>query len=390
MLVAGCTAVKTGRAIKDPRDDPGTVSRALLDPGNYPTVPAPPLGLARSITQGAIVEAQRMGGNVVLPDAVDPALTKAYGERIGVLLKPSQIATVLPAPMIDIAAAHRFVLGFTTERATEGLDLAGQPRILLNVVLRFPDPTEAAAVAAEMSACSLTAFPENRNTAIGIPGHPETVADSYLVDGGYDVNAFSAHGPYVLYQFTGSKESTAVAVGLAAKTLDLQIPLIDQFTATATDQLGTVPIDPSGLLARTVPLKDPTIDESTVYAPRGALHFEPNIGAAASWYGTAGIAAVAVNRAWVYQARDPQSAAAALNGLTALNADPAVRYQPMPGVAGLPGARCFDRGSDPGAAPVRYRCMAAADRYLIQATAAQDTDVRQLLAAQYLMLTAPR
>jgi hypothetical protein len=204
------------------------------------------------------------------------------------------------------------------------------------------------------------------------------------------VSAYTPHGLYVLFQFTGSQESADVAAALAGTTLDLQIPLIDQFAATPMDQLDSLPIDPSGLLARTVPLKDPTMDDLAVYAPRGALHFEPNLAAAERFYATSGISAVAVNRAWVYQTRDPQSAAAALDGLVAVNAAPGARYQPAPGVPGLPGARCFDRGTGPGLAETRYRCMAVADRYLVQATAAQDVDVRQLLAAQYLMLTAPR
>jgi hypothetical protein len=390
VLVAGCATVSAGHAIKDPGDDGHTVNLAVLDPGNYPRVPAAPLGTVKTLDGGKNTEALRMAASVVLPTDVDAALVTPYWKQITAMITPAGLNVVLPDAITAIVGAHNFVYAFSSERRTEGVDVAGKPRILMNVVMRFASPGDASAAAAEMSARSLTVFPDNHNVPVPVPGHPDTVADTYAEGGGFDVQAYTAHGPYVLYQFTGSKDRVEVAVGLAGAAIDRQLPLLDQFAATPVDQLGGVPLDPTGLLARTVPIRDPGINQFVVFEPRGALHFEADIAAAAQLYGQVGVSAVAVNRTRVYQARDAKSAAAGLAGLAALYAPPSVRYKPAVGVAGLPDARCFDRGVDPEAAAIRYVCVATADRYLFAVRGGQGVDVRQLVAAQYLMLTAPQ
>src|SRR5690349_8270146 len=49
---------------------------ALLDVGNYPATPRPPLGVAGAPREGGWAEARRLATNVAGPWEVDPALTQ--------------------------------------------------------------------------------------------------------------------------------------------------------------------------------------------------------------------------------------------------------------------------------------------------------------------------
>ena len=44
IAVGGCSTVVTGSAIKSGGPAPASANAALLDPGNYPRLPRPPLG----------------------------------------------------------------------------------------------------------------------------------------------------------------------------------------------------------------------------------------------------------------------------------------------------------------------------------------------------------
>ena len=88
-------------------------------------------------------------------------------------------------------------------------------------------------------------------------------------------------------------------------------------------------------------------------------------------------------RTRIYQARDADAA----RGLADKHiADWSDGAEPGPEVPGLPSARCFREDPDPQT--TLYGCIATADRWVIEATSLQDFDAAQLIAAQYLLLTA--
>jgi hypothetical protein len=76
MLVAACTTVVDGVAATAPGGPPpGAVDVALLNTGNYPTRPQPPLGKAGTRFRGGAIEAARMASSVVGPWEIDSRLT---------------------------------------------------------------------------------------------------------------------------------------------------------------------------------------------------------------------------------------------------------------------------------------------------------------------------
>lgn len=399
-LGAGCTTLVAGSGLKAGGPAPPAANVALLDPGNYPRTPRPPLGTVPDDDAGRRVEAQRMAGAVTGPWEVDPTLLRVGDEHAPTTALPtlaSLAGLVFGQALADQAGPHHYLLGFASGRASVSA-AAGQPpadkaKILDNAVLRFASPQDAAAAAAAMSATNL-ATPRTDTTGpvpaqrLPIARYPATAVNLAAVDHGFEALALTARGPYVLYQYAGSKDSAEAVTDLITKTLDLQIPAIDHFQPTAPDQLASLPADPTGLLAHTVPATDPDVNHAAVYDPRAALHFRADPPATQKMYGDAGIQRVSVDRTTVWEAIDPTGALSAAQWIVRMDV-PFLGYQTIAGINGLPSARCFDRGpSSPGLAAVRYLCVATADRYAFRATATQEAEAHQVIAAQYLMLTA--
>ena len=395
---AGCSLSEAGTPVKAPGGPPpGSVDINLLGTGNLPTQPAPPLGAAGSPTQGALIDARRMANSVVGPWEVDPALVTPSPLRAMVLKDAAAVGLIEPAAVAAAAQAHNFINGFASDRLGLNQDL-NQER-LMNAVLRFADPPSAAAAAADMAAKS-SAIQQTK--PMPIPGHPDALASSYSFYGDDQhtliAMSYTPHGAYVLCQKVQTTRDAAV--GLIARTLDLQTPLIDQFSPTDPSQFSNLPADPTGLLAHTMPaptwpetpnpseLTAPANPKVGIYQPHAALHLSDDPPSTDAAMSTAGVQAVSYNQTVVYQARDP----AAATQLAADLADAALKLEPSAesseGVDFLPSSRCLRSDRANGSSQFEYYCYAAAENFTIEAHGADATGTHQLLAAQYKMLLA--
>lgn len=75
VITASCTTAVSGDPRRAPGGPPpGAADIALLDVGNYPVAPRPPLGTATNPAIGARLDAIRMADYVVGPWQVDPAI----------------------------------------------------------------------------------------------------------------------------------------------------------------------------------------------------------------------------------------------------------------------------------------------------------------------------
>lgn len=151
-VATACTHVVVGSAVRTAGGPkPGTVDVTLLDPGNYPTKPRAPLGVAATPAVGALLEAQRMADFVVGPWEVDPALTTAYPFAFSPGSMPLTATRVDAIALPEVAAAaraHGVVAGFATARQVTG------QKDVFNIVLRMPDPAAAATAATDMAAAT--------------------------------------------------------------------------------------------------------------------------------------------------------------------------------------------------------------------------------------------
>jgi hypothetical protein len=359
---------------------PAVVDPKLLDVGQYPTVPFPPLGTAGSPEAGAVADAKQMADFVVGPWEIDESVINPYLDSFFVINGAAALTQLGPESVAAAAGRHGFINGFASERqATDKI-------VLVNAVLRFPDAAAAAAASTDMGDAAAT-FPIAgvMPTVVVIPGHPDAVASTYpFTPHGSDqaratIRSFTAHGPYVLMQFVQTIDGVEHAAGLVAKTIDAQGPSIDQFKAADPGALGAVPLDPTGLLARTLPAGQGATAKNAVYDIRGAAHFQSDPIASTKLFKDNGVTEVAMAKTNVYQAKDEAGARAVTDSfgmeVTAESTKPA---DPVPA---LPNSHCMGF-------PKGFYCVAPAGRYVIEARGEQLRDVQQQIAAQYVILTA--
>ncbi len=174
LSATGCSSVHTGHAIKDPAVGANAAIPALLDPGTFPTTPQPPLGTASDYTQGAILEAHRLGDNTILPFQIDPTLHVPDSYTSGPLTTLPPLLLNIPAEVVTVFNRHTLVAGFGAAATPPGSRLDEQG--LINLVLRMPSPQEASAAVTDLAAhtTSIVTTPDAPavpTTAVPMPTH---------------------------------------------------------------------------------------------------------------------------------------------------------------------------------------------------------------------------
>lgn len=398
--LVGChhtTVAGTARPAAPPAATPSSpVNVSQLDPGNYPTAPLPPLGTAGSEEAGRLVDGRHMAAYVVGPWQADASLSTPGSNNAATVIKDvDQFSHVTWAPIVGGAYHLPFVVGFSSERQTPGPN----PQMSLrNAVLRFANAAAAASAAQGMHdramsmprVPSVTPIVTEPEQAIAIPGHPDASGALLTFQDGTqtvrELSVFTAHGPYVLVQVARCAAGPDCEAPLAARTLDLQLPLIDTFHPTDANQFAALPLDPTGLVARTLPLPADQATEMSgaAYEAAGALHLEDNPVQVGPVLTAAGVDYVSTNLATVYQAKDPAAAQTLAGAYSDVVAKTSAAQAASP-VPGLPQSRCTRVAGFNGLVP-RYWCLAAVGRYAIKTVARQLDNAHQQMAAQYRML----
>ncbi|OBG12527.1 hypothetical protein A5765_14310 [Mycolicibacterium celeriflavum] len=379
LLATACTSTVEGVAVKVTGGPSGpALDFDRLDSGRFPTTPRQPLGVAGDPMLGAVLEGQRLADYVVGPWEVDSALKEGFGFGAVVLPRAESLALIGPMELAGAAARHDFVTGFATVRTEK------KRRVLLNAVLRFADDDAAAAAATDLGEAAAQQQGADGPATLEIPGHPEARATSYTASdrtiGSFGaVRSFTAHGPYVFMQQAQATAGIDAAARLVAKSIELQAPVIDEFRATDLSELADISIDPTGLLARTIPLdgRDLTFTKNTTYERRGALHFQSDPVRSAKLFSDTGVDLVAMAGATVYRAEDADGAEGVVEEFFAEVSPTAAPANP---VRNMPGSRCL-RMTDES-----FYCLATADRYAIETSAPTLLATQQMTAAQYIML----
>jgi hypothetical protein len=381
LIAAGCSSAVDGAAVKSTGSStaPPTpkVDISKLDVGPYPTQPSQPLGVAGDPARGALVESQRMANYVVGPWEVDPSVTEWFGFGATVLPNASALGQIGPEEFGSAAGAHGFINGFAAART------AKDQKVLLNAVLRFPDPGAATAAASDFG--SIAARTGEGVQKAQVPGHPDAQAASYTqADAATGkkwsaVRAFTPHGPYVFMQLAQAVDGMDPALGLVAKTIDQQGPVIDKFRATDPAEFADISLDPDGLLAKTLPVapKDATTIQNTTYEQRGALQFQTDPARSSKLFSDTGTDLVAMAKTNVYQTKDAPSAGKIVDGFFA---ELQPTSQPAKPVNNLPDSRCLQLKDK------TFYCLGTADKYAIETTSDTLLDAQQQVAAQYAML----
>lgn len=389
VVLTGCTRVVEGEAGRAPGGPaPGAVDPALLVPGNYPTKPQGALGTAGTPERGARVEGARMAGAVVGPWELDPRLAEGVLPT-GVLTSAQQLKVLTTSA--EAAGRHQFITSFVSARRNDDNTLG-----MTTALLRFADEASAAQAAGDMHDMSLVPPPAGSflipRAPIAVPDHPDALATSATGPSAAgdprpasNVEVLTAHGPFVLYQYAKSLGEIDAALGLAKSALEKQIPRVDGFAPTDVAGLAELAVDPTGLLARTLPAppdNSPGLPNDLTFDRAGSLHFQTDPVKTSALFDKAGMDVWASGKDTVYQTRDSASASEVANAFTAEMREGGSAEASVPN---LTGSQCSKKQQ---LTVVLFVCYSTADRYVIEATAPQLADAQQQSAAQYLMLTA--
>ncbi len=377
VALAACTTSVDGTPVRATGPQ-GSIDIDQFDVGPYPTEPREPLGVAGDPAVGVVIEAKRMANNVVGPWEVDPDLKASFAFGATVLPGAAALALIGPIEFAAVADEHGFINGFASARTLEN------KKMLMNAVLRFGDEASATAAATDMGKAALQQQgADGPAQSVPIPKHPDAQANQYTTTdpaGKWTaVRSFTPHGQYVLMQLAQATDGLDPAVGLVSKTIELQGPVIDAFRATDPSEFGDISVDPTGLLARTLPAPEDEAspNQNATYEARGALHFQSDPVRSAKLFTDTKTDLIAMAKTNVYQTDNAEGAA----GIVAEfyeELEPTSR-QANP-VKNLPDSRCLQL-ADKG-----FYCLAAADKYAIETSGPTLLDTQQQVAAQYVML----
>jgi hypothetical protein len=318
LALAGCSGTADGTAVAE-GDSTGTGSPTgsfdltTLDTGEYNVEPRDFIAEGQSAGDfGPAVEGQRMAEFVVHPYTIDPTLTNGGGMATGVGV--GGIGKVLSGGGADeVAESFGIITGFGSFAHN-----ADDSRQLGVAVWRFPDADSAAHAAAALHDNSLApedvGFASGPQTPTSIPQLPDTLATTYYWDGidTASMSTFTARGPHVIYTYT-SAEGNDVEwnTDVTTHTLEAQLPRIEQFPFTPTDEIEALPVDLDKVLARAVGFLDNEYarnSDTAVYGPLGWLHFDSHPDRTAPLFEATGTDRVALANSGVFRTRSPEAA----------------------------------------------------------------------------------
>lgn len=364
------------------------VNTAQLDTGTYPTSPSAPFGFATAPDPEIVgAEGQRLAEFVTIPSEIDPEMTDV-GLPTGVVFGTNNLRSVFASKAVaDAAGVKGLVTGFFTSAGQPKKKISDKTRSLTQLVLRYNSPAAANTAAIAMNNASIARPADGEiafapATIANLPGTLVSRASGQFPG----MRSFTAHNSYVI--------STGVAVppgqegsaeSIIRTAVAKQIPLIDRFPATpiVPGVKSRIKLDQNNILIYAIPETDGQMLGGLtrgVYGPRGMASVEgPEI---LTTLQDNGSEHNAVWRSTVYRATTESDASEILTKL--VDRDLAAGYSRGGSPAGLPTATCVTQDTASGQ---QNNCYVAEGRY-IGATYDRDAaKARQMISAQYLILT---
>ncbi|MFB8002174.1 hypothetical protein [Nocardia sp. NPDC056000] len=373
---AGCGS-ESAATDRDPTLDVGSYSTQRPDSG-YDDRP--------SLDRGILVESLRLGERIAFGSDVATEFAAGQG---GQVLASSQGIRNIPGVAEEAIYQHHPLAEYRARFAeTPFLGLHQQHFELSIALIAFPDEQAATAAAYDLAQHDNGA--NARNEAVSLPNYPAAL--SHWRPGVPNIGSWQAYRSVVVAVFVQAREAKLDQLtDLLGKTYEQQLPMLDGYTATRRDQQPNLKIDPDKLLTKLVKTSDahPDQHDFAVYGPRTFALLGADPAAATREYDARGVESIAVSdNKYLYQLRDT---AAARDFVDHLASDPTVsKYAPMAGVSGAPEVACF-RAGKPNPTVVsarRFRCLIPHDALVAEVFSEQEPDVRQLAAAEYVLLRA--
>ncbi|MFI6868620.1 hypothetical protein [Nocardia sp. NPDC050406] len=364
---------------------PGEIDVRTLDSGSYPVNRHSYDQSARGY--GAILEGQRMAEAVVPTVRIDSKLNVGRQGEVFTTAKDLIEVGGLSSSVRTILDNREFLVAYAASGADKP-DPPGQTRpdestTTVNIrLLRFPSADTAKLAAREMEDADFNvALTVNRK--LTLPEYPDAFA--HWRPGVSTVGVVMARREFVLHLFirlpSGGSDQL---LSWAKRTLDAQVPLIDAFQPTPTDEFEQLRLDPDNILARAL-VEDrdaQQIDphEFAVYGPTILIHNALDQTARQKVVTETGTDAVAVAEdVNVMRTRDPEASKTLIDGLITSLGD---AYANGPPPDTIPDVKCVHRtrGTD------QYRCYIPYKRYVAIVNTGTESDAHRMATAQYALL----
>ncbi|GAA5067440.1 DUF7373 family lipoprotein [Nocardia callitridis] len=384
--LGGCGETEiAGHAIRE-APDPST-----LDVGNYPSVPRQ-IGNAKNDQQARARESQRLSDHVALPYEADPAYVEdAWGVRPHIVLNRKTLGPLVINDTFD-EVAEDLSAGWVNAWQTGG-EWAAPRRTMNLAVLEFPDAQIASEVGPTLEHDDFTYSGDNQ--PVPIPGHADTTA--HWRPSINSIGSWTVHDRYVIFMKVVDDigpPDLGMLVDQVQRMLAVQLPLLDQFQPTPADGLSRIPLDPQGLLGRTLPSDTDHLiraEPDGVFTGRGSLSLMQAKDTTLPEMQNNGVDLVSFGDAVVFRS----TARTGAEGLWAAwrpstHLEPEQRMVEAPSGLG-DNVECYGEvtpKSDPETIAM-HLCVFQVDRYVVQAFGKQLQDLHQKIAAQYALLTSP-
>ncbi|MFI7671445.1 hypothetical protein [Nocardia sp. NPDC049526] len=374
---AGCGSQVTGQPVRVEPD------ASKLDFGNYQTKPRQ-VGNAKSDKQARAREAQRLADYVALPYEADPAYVEdAWGIATHIVLNRKTLGSLVINDTFDDVAKD-LVAGWVNAWRTGGAQQ--DKRRTLNVaVLMFPDAQTASAVGPTLEHDDFTYNADNQPVSIS---KPNTYA--HWRPDISSVGSWTVHDRYIVYIKVVDDTSAPDLPALTSqveKMLGVQLPLLDKFQPTPAGELSRIPLDPQGLLGRTIPSNPERpirAEPDGVFSGRGTVSLMNAGQATLPELEKYGVDLVSFGDAVVFRTKSLKDAEDLWTTWQPLKPDQKMVAAP----AGLgEHVQCFADGvTEKNPTGSMNLCMFQVDRYVVQAFGKQLQDLHQKVSAQYVLL----
>ncbi|MGV9820307.1 DUF7373 family lipoprotein [Nocardia xishanensis] len=382
--LAACGSEVSGTAMQVQPD----VSK--LDVGNYLTQPRI-LGNAKNDKQARSRESQRLGDYVALPYEADPSYVEdVWFIRPHIVLNRKTLGNLVINDTFD-EVAKDLVAGWVNSWSTGGPPEAKR-RTMNIAVMMFPDANTAKAVGPALEHDDFTYNRDNEPVAI----NKHAGSTAHWRPGISSIGSWTVHDRYVIFIKVvddTSEPDLPALVSHVERMLDVQIPLLDKFEPTPAAELARVPLDPSGLLGRTLP-SNPTApfrpEPDGVYTGRGVLTlFQDGSPETLPLLQRNEIDLISFGDAVVFRSRTAKGAEALWQEW-----QPSKDLSPNRKLIDPPSGinanvECFTEYLGTGAdqKPAGSLCVLQVGRYVVQARSMQPQDLLQRTSAQYALLT---
>ncbi|MGY4102220.1 DUF7373 family lipoprotein [Nocardia sp. R16R-3T] len=374
---AGCGSQVTGQPVRVEPD----VSK--LDVGNYQTKPRQ-MGNAKSDKQARTREAQRLADYVALPYEADSSYVEdAWGIATHIVLNRKTLGSLVINDTFDDVAKD-LVAGWVNAWRTGGAQ-EDKRRTLSVAVLMFPDAQTASAVGPTLEHDDFTYNVDNQPVRIAQPN-----TNAHWRPGISSVGSWTVHDRYVVYIKVVDDTSAPDLPALTSqveKMLGVQLPLLDEFQPTSAAELSRIPLDPQGLLGRTIPSSPERpirAEPDGVFSGRGTVSLMNAGQTTLPELEEHGVDLVSFGDAVVFRTKSLKDAE-----------DLWAKWQPLKPDQKMIGApaglgehvQCFADGvTEKNPTGSMNLCMFQVDRYVVQAFGKQPQDLHQKVCAQYVLL----